>query len=265
MFLVSIYLVSCSNPDETSEKKITKTEEFAPEIPFSLVTKLPHDSSAFTEGLLFHDGLLFESTGSPANLPETRSFFGVVDLNSGKINVKAELDKMYFGEGIVILKDKLYQLTYQNNIGFIYDTKSFKQIDRFSFDNKEGWGLTTDGTDIIMSDGTNILTYLDPISLKPKKTLAVNNGGYAEDNLNELEYINGFIYANVWTKNYIVKIDPVSGKVAGIIDLVTLLDDARKNYPASEVLNGIAFDPTSDKIYVTGKLWKHIYQIDFPH
>ena len=171
----------------------------------------------------------------------------------------------YFGEGIAFFKDKIYQLTYKNQVGFIYDAKTYKQLGQFSFQNKEGWGMTTDGTHIIMSDGTNVLTYLDPANLKVIKTINVSNGGYAEDFLNELEYIHGYIYANIWTKNYIVKIDPGDGKVVGLLDLSSLTAEAKNNHSNSEVMNGIAYDSISDKIYVTGKLWPTIYQIDFPH
>jgi glutaminyl-peptide cyclotransferase len=269
LFILSVllFLFGCSNNNETPVKLAIpeKTEEFVSDINYTLITKLPHDTVSFTEGFLFYDNLLFESTGSPENLPQTKSVFGIVDLKTGKINKKAELDKMYFGEGIAILNDKLYQLTYKNHIGFVYNTKSFKQLGRFNFENEEGWGLTTDGKSIIMSDGSNILTYMDPETLKPTKKLMVSNGGYAEDYLNELEYINGFIYANIWTKNYIVKIDPETGKVTGLLNLSSLVDDAKKFNPKAEVLNGIAFDSISDKIYITGKLWSNIYQIDFPH
>ena len=227
---------------------------------------MPHDTTSFTEGLLVHDRQLFESTGSPVDQLQTKSVFGSIDPKTGKINAKAELDKhKYFGEGIAFFKDKIYQLTYKNQVGFIYDAKTYKQLGQFSFQNKEGWGMTTDGTHIIMSDGTNVLTYLDPANLKVIKTINVSNGGYAEDFLNELEYIHGYIYANIWTKNYIVKIDPGDGKVVGLLDLSSLTAEAKNNHSNSEVMNGIAYDSISDKIYVTGKLWPTIYQIDFPH
>ena len=261
------YITGCKN-EKTPETKTTpaKQEAFVPTIEYTIVETLPHDTNAYTEGLLFHNQQLFESTGSPQNLPATKSVFGPVDLKTGKIDIKAELDKkQYFGEGIVFFNDKLYQLTYTTQIGFIYDAKSFKQTGRFNFSNAEGWGLTTDGQYIIMSDGTNVLTYLDPATLKPVKTLNVRNAGYAEDYLNELEFINGYIYANIWTKNYIVKIDPSTGDVTGILDLSMLRDKAQSKYPQADVVNGIAYDAASDKIYVTGKLWPHIFQIQFNH
>ncbi len=262
------FLISCTENKKDSEitNKPTTINNNVPTLAYTVVSRLPHDASSFTEGFLFHNQQLFESTGAPENLPETKSMFGIVNLETGKIDSKAELDRTkYFGEGIVFFGDKIYQLTYTTQIGFIYDSKTYKQIGNFRFKNKEGWGLTTDGTFIIMSDGTNNLTYLDPTTLKEVKTLSVSNAGYAEDYLNELEYINGYIYANIWTKNYLVKIDPKTGKVVGTIDLSALTIEAKSNNPNADVLNGIAYDTTSDKIYVTGKLWPNIFQLDFPH
>ncbi|HET6226268.1 MAG TPA: glutaminyl-peptide cyclotransferase [Bacteroidia bacterium] len=267
LMLALLCITGCKEEKKTEEKKITtQPETFVPTIEYTLVESIPHDTASYTEGLLFHNQQLFESTGSPESLPYTKSVFGAVDPKTGKIDVKAELDKtQYFGEGITFLNDKVYQLTYTTQIGFIYDAKSFKQLGRFSFSNTEGWGLTTDGKSIIMSDGTNVLTYLDPATLKPTKTLSVRNAGYAEDYLNELEYINGFIYANIWMKNYIVKIDPATGDVVGILDVSMLLNKAKSKYAHSDVVNGIAYNPDTDKIYVTGKLWPEIYQINFKH
>lgn len=261
-------IISCKEDKAPDTKTTTPTtpEKFVPTIDYTIAETLPHDTNSYTEGLLFHDNQLFESTGSPQNLPATKSILGPVDPKTGKITIKAELDKKeYFGEGIVFFKDKLYQLTYTTQIGFIYDAKTFKQVGRFNFSNTEGWGLTTDGHYIIMSDGTNVLTYLDPATLKPAKTLNVRNAGYAEDYLNELEFINGFIYANIWTKNYIVKIDPANGDVIGILDLSILRDKAKSKHAQADVVNGIAYDPSTDKVYVTGKLWPEIYQINFKH
>ncbi|MCW3090970.1 MAG: hypothetical protein JWP81_2039 [Ferruginibacter sp.] len=179
---------------------------------------------------------------------------------------KIEIDRSkYFGEGIVIFDDKLYQLTYTNQVGFIYDIKSFKQIGQFNYTNKEGWSLTTNGKELIMSDGTDKLTFLDPATLKPVKQLAVTENGLAVDSLNELEFIKGFIYANIWQTDFIVKINPANGKVTGRLDLTSLAFEARNKYPPADVLNGIAYDAATDKIYVTGKLWPNIYQVEFPH
>lgn len=266
--LIVIFISGCTENSSKTEvkKKEFVSENTVPEINFTVAETLPHDTLSFTEGFLFRDGILYESTGSPDNYPYTKSIFGPVDMKTGKIDKKAELDRnTYFGEGILFIKDKIIQLTYKNQIAFIYDAKTFKKTGQFSYTNKEGWGLTTDGKSIIMSDGTNTLTYLDPDTYKPIKTLSVSENGYAADYLNELEYINGFIYANVWTTNKIVKIDPASGKITGKLDLVSLLHEARTKYPNATELNGIAFDAATNKIYVTGKLWPTIYRIEFPH
>jgi glutaminyl-peptide cyclotransferase len=215
---------------------------------------------------LIHNGDLYESTGATSDLPQTRSLFGIVDLQTGKIDTKAELDRVkYFGEGISILNGKVFQLTYKTKVGFIYDATSFKKIGEFTFPSNEGWGLTTDGINLIMSDGTHILTYLDPNTLQVIKTTAVSKNEYLQNYLNELEYINGFIYANIWTTNTIVKINPGDGKVLGVLDLTALVKEAKKIYPGSREMNGIAYDIAKDKVFVTGKLWPRIYGIKFNH
>ncbi len=266
---IAIVLFGCG-PEPKIEDPKTNVEqtvvESVPEIPFTLVTKHPHDINAFTEGLLFYNGQLFESTGATQELPQTKSLFGSVDMKTGVINTKAELDKnIYFGEGIVVLKDKFYQVTYKNQQGFIYDAKSFKKLGQFNYANKEGWGLTTDGTSVIMSDGSEVLTFFNPDGMTVAKTLVVSNNGYIEEYLNELEYINGFIYANVWLKNYIVKINPENGKVVGTLDLSGIEANAKTTNPLAKEMNGIAFDAATNKIYVTGKMWANIYEIDFKH
>jgi glutaminyl-peptide cyclotransferase len=264
-------LISSCNSDAVKEQK--KEEKNIPEkvqIPFlsySVTATLPHDTTSFTEGFLVNEGQLLESTGSPDYLPQTRSVLGIVDLKTGKINVKAELDKnKYFGEGIVVLNTKIYQATYKNQAGFMYDAKTFKMVGQFSYSNKEGWGLTTDGKSIIMSDGSNVLTFLDPEKLNVIKTLGVNTVDVdAADYLNELEYIKGFIYANIWMTGYIAKIDPASGRIQAIIDFSQLVADNKARYSGSLEMNGIAYNATADKIYVTGKFWPHIYEVNFPH
>jgi glutamine cyclotransferase len=191
---------------------------------------------------------------------------GIDDLGSGKLDKKVELDgNKYFGEGIVFFRGRLYQLTYRNQVGFVYDAGTFRRVDSFRFKNAEGWALTTDSNSLIMSDGTSNLTYLDPVSLKPIKVLAVTQNGVPLDSLNELEYIDNFIYANRYTYNYLVKIDPVSGKVVGKLDLTSLVELEKNRNPGSLELNGIAYDPGADKVYVTGKLWEGIYEIVFRH
>lgn len=244
----------------TISSSIPKT----PEIKFSVENKFPHDINSFTEGFLFHDNKLYESTGSPDNLPQTKSLFGDVDLKTGKINVKAELDRnIYFGEGICFLNGKIFQLTYKNQTCFVYDAKTFKQIGTFKYPNREGWGLTTDGKSLIMSDGTSYITYIDPNSYAVTKTIDVAENDYVIEHINELEYINGFIYANIWTTNTIVKIDPNTANVVAKMDLTSLMNEAKAQNPYSLEMNGIAYDSITNRVLVTGKMWPTIYQIKF--
>lgn len=257
---------SCIEIPGPPKKEEMTSENSTPVINYAVTKYFPHDTNLYTEGLLIHNGQLFESTGSPNNEPQTKSLIGIIDLATGKMDKKIEIDRAkYFGEGIVILAGKLYQLTYTNRVGFIYDIKSFKQIGQFSYTNKEGWSLTTNGKEIIMSDGTDQLTFLDTSSLKPAHTMTITENGLPMKNLNELEFINGFIYANIWQTPFIVKIDPKNGKVVGKLDLSSLAFEAKNKNPDADVLNGIAYDSIADKIYVTGKLWPNIYQITFPH
>jgi len=251
-------------PEPPMQKETTKP--LTPMISYSLVSTYLHDSTCYTQGFLFHNGQLLESTGAPENIRYTRSLIGTVDLSSGKMNIKAEIDRnKYFGEGIAVLNGNIYQLTYTNQVGFIYDAKTYQNKGQFGYINPEGWGLTTDGKELIMSDGSNALSFIDPVKMNVTKTVLVSDNGYAVDLLNELEYINGYIYANIYTTSLIVKIDPQSGNVVGKLDINDLFVNSRKRYYSSAETNGIAYNPDTDKIYVTGKLWPYIYEIDFPH
>jgi glutaminyl-peptide cyclotransferase len=233
-------------------------------ISHTILGQSPHDLLAFTEGLLFNNGKLYESTGSPEEIPSARSIIGEVDMKSGKINVKAEIDgKKFFGEGIVFLNDKVYQLTYKNQLGFIYDAKTFKSLGTFKYINAEGWGMTTDGKSLIMSDGTDKISFWNPTNFSIEKTLNVKALGKPQIYLNELEYINGYIYANIWTTPQIAKIDPATGNIVGVLDLSNVMADARAKNPKIAEMNGIAFNPANNLVYVTGKFWPSIYQIDF--
>lgn len=267
-FLLTTLFASCScepKKETVVPPPVVNETPKIPEIKFSVVSQYPHDVNSFTEGFLFHEGKLFESTGATDNLPQTRSLFGIVDMKTGKIDVKAELDRnVYFGEGIAFLNNKIFQLTYKNQIAFVYDDKTYKTIGKFNYTNREGWGLTTDGKSLIMSDGTSYLTYLNPESFAVEKVLDVAENDYVVENLNELEYIKGFIYANIWTTNTIVKIDPATGDVVGKLDLGSLSNESKIKSPGSLEMNGIAYDPATDKILVTGKMWPTIYEIKFP-
>lgn len=264
--LIGLILSGCSNNSNSTKKMPDRYINGISIIEYSVKETFPHCTDSYTEGFLFHDDKLFESTGSPENYPKTKSLIGIVNLKTGAIDVKVEIDRnKYFGEGILIFNNKLYQLTYKNQLGFIYDSKTFKQIGTFTYTNKEGWGMTSDGKSIIMSDGTNHITYWDPDSLKEIKKLNITYDGASALYANELEYINGFIYANIWTTNFIAKIDPADGKIVGLIDLTSLLQRARKENPLSEATNGIAYDKKNDKVLVTGKFWPYIFEIKFQH
>lgn len=257
-FFASFFcILSCNNNDTGND---APENSGPPIIQYNVVNIYPHDTASFTEGLLVHNGQLYESTGGSPKDNEFTSWFGPVDLKSGKAIKKVLLDTSYFGEGITILNGKIYQLTWRGQIGFEYDEKTLKKIRDFTY-NGEGWSLTNDGKQLIMSDGTSNLRFLDPESLKVQKILGVedNNGPVA--NVNELEYINGYIYANVWQTNYIIKIDPASGKVVGKLDLTNLFNEAKNKFAYADVLNGIAYDSTANKIYITGKTWPNLYEI----
>jgi glutamine cyclotransferase len=266
LFLALCWLAGCRDRSNDRSVDIPPLPSGAPVINYSVGHIYTHDITSYTEGFVFHDHHFFESSGAPAEYPQTRSIIGIDDLVAGKVEKKIELDrKRYFGEGIVFFKDKLYQLTYKNHTGFVYDAKTFRRVDSFRYQNAEGWALTTDSNSLIMSDGTSRLTYLDPASLKPVRVLAVTQNGVPLDSLNELEYIDKYIYANRFTQDYVVKIDPSDGKVVGKLDLTSLVELEKYRNPACDVLNGIAYDPGGDKIYVTGKLWSGIYEIVFRH
>lgn len=257
-------LIACntnSNKVNTGDGIVIKT---TPLIPYSLISVYPHDTTAYTEGFLMHEGKLYESTGYTDELPQTNSLFGEVDLKTGKINTKVQLDtSKYFGEGIVFLHDKWYQLTYKTKVGFVYAANTFKQLSTFVLPVKEGWGMTTDGSSLIMSEGSDILTYADPVRFIATKKIAVTDNSGPVNRLNELEYINGVIYANIYGTPYIVKIDPASGKVIGKLDLSSLVAEQKNKFSGTREMNGIAYNPANNKIFVTGKMWPNIYEIAF--
>lgn len=241
------------------------TLHVAPALSFFVQNTFPHDATLFTEGFFIKDGLVYESTGAPVEFPDTRSQIGLIDLKTGKFSPKIEIDRnIYFGEGIAILDNKLYQLTYKNQQGFIYNAKTYKKTGDFKYANTEGWGLTTDGKSLIMSDGTANLSWLDPATMKPVKTLQVTENGAPLSQINELEYINGSIFANVWQTNFIVQIDPQTGKVTGKMDLSSIVDEQLRDNPNAQELNGIAYDAVAHKFYITGKMWSKIYELDLP-
>jgi glutaminyl-peptide cyclotransferase len=220
-----------------------------------VVHAYPHDRTAFTEGLFYLDGWLYESTGQGVR-PAIRK----VDLATGRVVQGRDIAPMFFGEGIVAWKGRLIELTWVNHIGFIYDLKTFQPLGSFTYPG-EGWALTEDGRRIIMSDGTPQLRFLDPATLKETGRLTVTADGVPVKNVNELEWVKGEIYANIWLTNRIARIDPTSGKVVGWIDLTGLMSPQQVGEDADAVANGIAYDAAHDRLFVTGKLWPRLYEI----
>lgn len=222
---------------------------------YELVQSYPHNEKSFTEGLEIHNGFLYESTGENG-----KSTLFKTNLKTGKTVQSVKLADRYFGEGITIFNNRIFQLTYKTQVGFVYELETMAVVDSFHFESTEGWGMTHDEQNLIMSDGTNILTYINPTTYKPVKKLQVYDDKNPLLNLNELEYYEGFIYANVWTTNLIVKIDPKTGKVLSKIDLDGILIMSNSNKQV-DVLNGIAIDQETKKMYVTGKLYPRIFEI----
>jgi glutamine cyclotransferase len=264
LLLIIFLSLACRDGSERSgsNESITEVNNEPSAITYTVLNAVPHDKDSYTEGLLLYNGKLYESSGAPGEYNNTRSIVGIVDPANGKIAVKAELDKKtYFGEGITILHDKLYQLTWTNKKGFIYDLKTFKRIGEFDFPSKEGWGMTTDGTNLIMSDGSSNLTYLDPVTFKTVKIVGVTDNNGPVGNINELEWVNGNILANIYQTPYIIRINPATGKVLGKADFSNLVKEIKSKNPDVDYMNGIAYDSASNKILITGKFWPNIYEV----
>ena len=221
---------------------------------YKIVNTYPHDQKAFTEGLVFEDGYLYEGTGI-----QGESTLRKVEVETGKVLKEYHLPTQFFGEGVTIWEETLIQLTWQSRIGFVYDKESFLLLREFTYPT-EGWGITKDGTHLIMSDGTATLYFLNPETFEEVRRIEVHDMGVPLTNLNELEYIQGEIYANVWLTNRIAIISPETGRVVGWIDLGGLLSKEDRLQPV-DVLNGIAFDAPRDRLFVTGKYWPKLFEI----
>lgn len=224
-----------------------------PVLGVTVVKSYPHDPHAFTQGLEYFDGSLYESTGRSG-----QSTLRQTVLATGAVLKQISLPPQYFGEGLTIFRDQVYQLTWLTKIGLVYDVRSFRQVGEFHYDT-EGWGLTHDDSSLILSDGTNQLLFIDPVLFKVTRTLEVYAGNEAVTNLNELEYIHGEIFANVWHSTRIARIDPRSGQVLAWIDLTAVAE--REKHGAEDVLNGIAYDAKRGRLLVTGKDWAAVYEI----
>lgn len=233
-----------------------------PTYSYEIVNAYPHDPNAFTQGLIFYNGFLYEGTGGSRERGD--SFYSSlrrVDIATGKVLQKYDLPPEVFGEGIAMLGDKIYQLTWREQVGFIYNLTDFKLLREVKYAG-EGWGLTQDGTNLYMSDGTHIIRVVNPETFETIRTIVVKDEkGVPIVKLNELEWIKGEIWANVWETGTIIRLDPNTGKLLGRIDLSKLAQQEMAASPDADVLNGIAYDEAGDRIFVTGKKWKRLFEI----
>lgn len=246
--LVGIGLYACSaQPDAAAPAVI-------PSLDYSIVHTYPHDPDAFTQGLLFHEGVLYESTGRNGF-----SSLRKVKLETGEVLQKVDVPEMYFAEGLALAGSRLVQLTWQAQMGFVYDLTTFGQLSTFDYKG-EGWGLTTDGSRLIMSDGTPELRFLDAQTLKETSRVTVKDDGLPVKDLNELEMIGSAVFANVWMTPRIVRIDPRTGTVTGHLDLDRITPRPAPG-KSIDVLNGIAWDAQGKRLFITGKLWPSLYEL----
>jgi len=228
-----------------------------PTFGYEIVHVYPHDPNAFTQGLQFVDGFLYEGTGLNG-----RSSIRKVKLETGEVLQKRDVPPEHFGEGITVFKNDVFELTWQSHVALVYDKATFAPRKQFSYPG-EGWGLTSDGTNLIMSDGTNELRFLDPLTFTEKRRVKVTADGTPLRQLNEIEFMKGEVLANVWLTDYVARIAPESGKVTGMIDLRGLLAPSERARVDAEggTLNGIAYDAPRDRIFVTGKLWPKVFEV----
>lgn len=244
-----------SNSQNNSDDATVKTPT---SISYKVVNVFPHDPNSFTEGFFLHDGKVFESTGLKGNTGTSKLL--VYDLQTGKMAQSVSLPSVYFGEGISIVNNKLYQLTWQKHKVFVYDLPSLNKVKEMTWPY-EGWGMTTDGKNLIISTGSSNLYYVNPEDFSVIKTIAVSNSYGPLPMINELEYVDGVVYANIWETNSIVKIDPKTGAVIGTIDLTNIRQQNSVPVVEDDVLNGIAYDSAKNTFLVTGKNWPKIFEI----
>ncbi len=258
VFLLSLLFfsfISCNNSDSGNADQ---PQSSVPVSTPGIVSTMPHDTSRFTEGLEFFDSLLIESTGNRG-----KSKLVLYHPSTGEIVKEVKLEDKYFGEGVTVFNDTIYQLTYQQKTVLLYDAKTFKRIKELPFEVGEGWGLTNDGKNLIASTGSSNLYFFEPGTFKLLKTLNVTENGSPVPNINELEYVDGFIYANQWQYSYIIKIDPFSGNVISKLDFSGLTGSVKNNEKHAQEFNGIAYNKKTKKFYVTGKHWSQIYEVSF--
>jgi glutamine cyclotransferase len=256
IFITGFFAAACTGNDTAVNNEETRSS--VSRLNYSISATYPHDTSSFTQGLEFYKGQLIESTGNYG-----KSKLAKVDLITGRTVRQIKLDSIYFGEGVTVLNDTIYQLTWKEKLVFVYAAHDLKKIKEFPL-STEGWGITNDGTNLIVTDGSNNLYFYEPASFRLLRTQSVTEDGSFAVNLNELEFINGFVYANQWQYNNIFKIDPNSGHVVAKLDLTDLHTRIKAKKPGADVLNGIAYNADTKKVYVTGKLWPELFEITFP-
>lgn len=253
-------LITAYKSDGKVENKVANLNilsDIVPEIyGFDIVNEYPHNTGSYTQGLVFHKGDLYESTGQRGESKLLK-----IDLETGDFLQAEELDASLFGEGLTLFNDELFQITWTSGTGFVYDRETFKLKKTFSYSG-QGWGLTHDGTHLLMSNGSNEITFLDPQNLRPIRSIKVMDNRGAVDQLNELEYINGEIWANYYAMDVfkVVRIDPKNGKVLGYVNFTGILDPSDR-FPGIDVFNGMAYDPDTDRLFVTGKYWPKLYEV----
>lgn len=258
LYIQLLIFVSCSgNTPDVHAGSGNNGATNIPQISYTIAGTYPHDTTFFTEGLCFYNGALWESTGL-----EGKSRLVQLDLNTGRVLQQVSLAPELFGEGLVILRDTAYQLTWQNKKMLVYTVKDLKKIKEVRYD-RDGWGLTTNGTELIASDGSSNLYFYEPGTMRLLRIQSVTENGAPVFNINELEYVNGSIYANQWQTNYLLKIDPQSGLVTAKMVLDELNTRAKAMYHGAEYLNGIAYDSSSKRFLVTGKNWPQLFALNF--
>lgn len=267
--LIAVFLfASCSGnqPAVNNSNRVTSTDA-VPSYTYEIIKAYPHDQRAFTQGLIFYDGVFYEGTGgnkrSPVQPDDAPIYSSLrkVEILTGKVLQKHDLAPEYFGEGIAVIGDKIYQLTWREQTAFVYGLSDLKPIKEFRYSG-DGWGLTTDGTKLYMSDGTHVIRVVEPETFETKGTIVVKDErGRPIMQINELEWVKGEIWANVYQTGSIIRIDPQTGKLLGRIELDSLVTQEKSNNEDAAELNGIAYDEAGDRLFVTGKLWRRLFEI----
>lgn len=260
VLFLAVLFASCNNDPKPGEANPAATIAAPAQLSYSLLKVYPHDTSAYTQGLQYVNGYLYEGTGNPEEIAN-KSKLRKVDFTTGKIIKEIYLPGPLFGEGVTVLGNKIYQLTWKDQKGFVYNFSDFKLLKEFSY-MIAGWGLTNDGENLIVSDGSSTIYFWNPETLKEVKRISVQDNTGMRNNLNELEFINGYIFANIYQTDEIVKIDPSTGNIVGRLDF----SDLKKSYPELlndhvDVLNGIAWDSAGNRIFITGKYWPKLFEI----